>query len=273
MHYKKEFVIPGAIVPGLNKPWDINLFMFPSLYHITALQREGLTVYNASLSSLVQSCLLVVFGTADSPVSTFMSGMVGHSGCTGCHPYCDIPSRCCMHDSHYYPAMNHPHDYKVLGCCHPNISDDNLEKFKEDIATKYKANLNCLLAASTLSEYKSLCLALGLCKQTIFSSLSCQLLPVPSIFTMDIMHLSVLNEPDLFLKLFTGKLDVYEPNDRKNWDWMLCFHWTSDHHHFLSSYLPYLDPSFPIIRRLHRTASFFSLIPYPPQSSIVPYTI
>ena len=41
MHYKKVFVILGAIVPGPKKPWDI---MFPSLYHIAALQHEGLTL-------------------------------------------------------------------------------------------------------------------------------------------------------------------------------------------------------------------------------------
>jgi hypothetical protein len=66
-------------------------------------------------------------------------------------------------------------------------------------------------------NYRNLHLALGLCKQTIFSGLPCQPLPVPSLFTMDIMHLSVLNDPNLFVKLFTGKLDVYEPDDREDW--------------------------------------------------------
>jgi hypothetical protein len=40
---------------------------------------------------------------------------------------------------------------------------------------------------------------------------------------MDIMHLSVLNDPDLFIKLFTGKLDVYEPDDRADWDWAIFY--------------------------------------------------
>lgn len=56
MQYKKAFVIPaGAIVPGPKKPWDIYLFMFPSLSHITTLQCEGLTIDNASLGTLVCS--------------------------------------------------------------------------------------------------------------------------------------------------------------------------------------------------------------------------
>ena len=41
------------------------------------------------------------------------------------------------------------------------------------------------------------CLEVGLCKQTLFSGLPCQPLPVPNIFTMDIMHLMVLNDPDV----------------------------------------------------------------------------
>ena len=42
MCYTKAFVIPGAIVPGLNKPGDLDSFLFPSLYHIATLQHEGL---------------------------------------------------------------------------------------------------------------------------------------------------------------------------------------------------------------------------------------
>jgi Transposase family tnp2 len=223
MRYKKSYVIPGAIVPGPNKPWDIDSFMFPSLYHIAALQLEGLTVYDASLGTLVQSRPLVVFGTADSPGSAFMSGMVGHSGRAGCRLYCDMPSRRRTGDSHYYPAMNCPDNYDVDGCSHHDISDEDLEEYREGLPGKYSKNISCLLTARTLADYRTLRLNLGLCKQTIFSGLPCQPLPVPSLFTMDIMHLSVLNDPDLFIKLFTGKLDVYEPDDRATWDWAIFY--------------------------------------------------
>ena len=64
---------------------------------------------------------------------------------------------------------------------------------------------------------------MGLCKQTLFSGLPVLVLAVPSIFTMDIMHLSALNDPDLFMKLFTGKLDVYEPDDWDTWDWAIFY--------------------------------------------------
>ena len=160
---------------------------------------------------------------ADSPGSAFMSGMVSHSGHVGCHLYCNMPSRRCAGNSHYYAAMNLPDNYNINGCCHPDVSDKDLKSFREGLPKKYKENLSCLLAVNTQTDFKALCLALGLTKQMIFSGLLCQLLPVPSLFTMDIMHLSVLNNPNLFIKLFTGELNVYEPDDKADWDWAIFY--------------------------------------------------
>ena len=90
-------------------------------------------------------------------------------------------------------------------------------------------------------------LEFGLCKQTLFSGLPVQVLPVPSIFTMDIMHLSVLNDPDLFMKLFTGKLDVYEPDNRDTWDWAIFYKNTvlwNAHGSTVSLSVPFIPSSF-----------------------------
>ena len=98
IRYKKVFVIPGAIVPGPNKPGDLNSFLFPSLYHVSALQREGLRIYDAYLDTLIpRSIPSVLFSTADSPGSASMSGMVGHSGKFGCRLCCDMPGRRAAH--------------------------------------------------------------------------------------------------------------------------------------------------------------------------------
>src|SRR6266404_9785155 len=68
--YTKAFVIPAAIVPGPNKPIEIDSFLFPLLYHVAALQQEGLAVFDASLGRIVPSCQpMIIFGTADSPGS------------------------------------------------------------------------------------------------------------------------------------------------------------------------------------------------------------
>ena len=127
MQYKKDFVIPGAIVPGPNKPGDLDSFLYPSLCHIAALQCEGLRIYNLSINALIP-CLIpcVLFGTADSLGSAAMSGMVGHIGKYSCHLYCDMCGHCWDGDSHYYPAMALPQNYDVQGCLHPDIAVDDL---------------------------------------------------------------------------------------------------------------------------------------------------
>jgi hypothetical protein len=224
LRYKKAFVIPVAIVPGPNKPGDIDSYLFPSLYHVAALQHEGLRVYNAYLDDIIpRSIPLVIFSTADSLGNVSMSGMVEHSGKYGCCLHCKMPSRCRDGDSHYYPAMSLPDNYNVLGCCYPDVTAANLHSYRGELPRKYKENLEYLLAATTQRDYKACRLAVGLCKQTLFSGLPNQPLPVLSNFMMDIMHLSVLNDPDLFLKLFTGKLDCYEPDNRSTWDWAVFY--------------------------------------------------
>lgn len=120
--------------------------------------------------------------------------------------------------------MRCPDNYDVDGCCHLNIMNNALEDYQDGLVRKYDQNLKYLLGVSTLADHQMQHLAIGICKQTIFSGLPCQPLPVLSLFTMDIMHLSVLNNLDLFIKLFTGKLDVYEPDNRASWDWAIFYH-------------------------------------------------
>jgi hypothetical protein len=224
LHYKKRYVIPGAIVPGPNKPKDIDSFLFPSLAHVAALQRSGLKIYDASMDSYItQSLPVILYATADSLGSAFMSGMVGHSGKFGCRLYCEMPSWNCKGDGHYYPAMHLPLHYMLAGSCHPDVKDTNLVQYRTCLSQKYTQNLKYLLSSKTQAEFYTWRLIMGLCKQTLFSGLPHQPLPVPNVFTMDIMHLTTLNDPDLLIKLFTGKLNVYEPDDRSTWDWAI-FH-------------------------------------------------
>ena len=224
LRYKKAFVIPGAIVPGPNKPGDLDSFLFPSLYHVAALQREGLRIYDAYLDVVVPRAIpVILFGTADSLGSAAMSGMVGHSGRYGCRLYCDMPGRRRDKDTHYYPVMSLPRAYTVIQCCHPDISINDLALYRKQLSWKYEQNIRHLLESDSEKQFRERRLDVGLCKQTLFSGLPVQVLPVPNIFTMDIMHLSALNDPDLFMKLFTGKLDVYEPDDRETWDWAIFY--------------------------------------------------
>lgn len=64
---------------------------------------------------------------------------------------------------------------------------------------------------------------------------------------MDLMHLSVLNEPNLFVKLFTGRLDCYELNDQSTWDWAVFYQnhvlWSA-HGETVTRAIPYIPSSF-----------------------------
>ena len=55
VHYKKDFVIPGGFIPGPKKPKILDSFLFPGLYHLAALQKEGLTIWNAAIDRIFKS--------------------------------------------------------------------------------------------------------------------------------------------------------------------------------------------------------------------------
>ena len=170
MRYKKAFVIPGAIVPRPNKPGDLDSFLFPSLYHVAVLQHEGLKINDAFLNSVVLcACPLILFGTADSPGSAAMSGLVGHSGQYGCCLYCDMPGQRRDGNSHYYPVMRTPLNYDVDGCCHLNVTCHDLDDYRVDLPRKYKQNLKFLLDAKSQAEFWTRRLEVGICKQTLFN--------------------------------------------------------------------------------------------------------
>jgi hypothetical protein len=48
LHYKKEFVIPGAVIPGPNTLKLVETFLYPGLAHIASLQHSPLKVWDVS---------------------------------------------------------------------------------------------------------------------------------------------------------------------------------------------------------------------------------
>ncbi|EDR04522.1 uncharacterized protein LACBIDRAFT_304264 [Laccaria bicolor S238N-H82] len=44
--YKKRHVLPGGFIPGPDKSKNLDSFMFPGLYHLSALQKEGLQIWD-----------------------------------------------------------------------------------------------------------------------------------------------------------------------------------------------------------------------------------
>ena len=77
--YTKDYVIPGRFIPGPKKPKHIDSFLFPALYHLSALQWEGLHIYDSSTNQHIKNAIpFLAFATADTPGMASMVGMVGH---------------------------------------------------------------------------------------------------------------------------------------------------------------------------------------------------
>jgi hypothetical protein len=114
----------------------------------------------------------------------------------------------------------------------------------------YEQNLWLLLSAWTPAKYNKYRLQTGLCKPTLFSGLT--MLGIPNIFTMDLMHLSVLNDPDLLLGLWRGTIKHYPPNDVSTWDWAVLKdqkQWKA-HGETIKAAVPFIPSSFGHTRRL-----------------------
>lgn len=91
LRYKKSFIILGGFISGPNKPKHTDLYLYPTLYHISALQQEGFHIWDASTCSyIMNSTPFIALATADGPAMANLTEMVGHSGKYGCHLYCGI---------------------------------------------------------------------------------------------------------------------------------------------------------------------------------------
>ncbi|KAG2758149.1 hypothetical protein P692DRAFT_201655555, partial [Suillus brevipes Sb2] len=44
--YKKKYVLLSVVIPGPKKPKNLNSFLFPGFHHITAVQKEGLAIWD-----------------------------------------------------------------------------------------------------------------------------------------------------------------------------------------------------------------------------------
>ncbi|EIW80031.1 hypothetical protein CONPUDRAFT_27571, partial [Coniophora puteana RWD-64-598 SS2] len=212
--YKKQFVVPGAIIPGPNKPKDLDSFLFPGLYHIAAVQNEGLVIFDGAQQCRRTTDLFIFIVTADGPGMAFLTGLVGHHGKFACRLYCGFPGRRYAQKPHYYPVMKKPRNYNVSGCLGPDKTADTLPSAGSG---DYDQNLARILACRTLAEYARARLETGIVKPTLFSGLRCT--KIPHLFGSDIMHLAAINIPDLLIPLWRAKFTTEGSDKTSLWDW------------------------------------------------------
>ena len=90
VHYKKPHVLPAFVISGPNPPRIIDSFMFWSLQHLSALQKDGLPLWDASKVANITSNPFFALGTANGPGLTYLNGLVGHKEKNGCWLYCGV---------------------------------------------------------------------------------------------------------------------------------------------------------------------------------------
>ncbi|CDO75335.1 hypothetical protein BN946_scf184966.g3 [Trametes cinnabarina] len=211
--YKKRFILVGGVIPGPKHPDDLDSFLYPGFFHVSALMREGLKVWNAALNSEALSRIFVALGMADGPAMATVQGTVGHHGARGCRIYCGLVGRHKPGCPHYYPALLKLLGPPIPGCEHDDIL---LTSIRLPSADEYQENLKLVVAADSDTQFKQLRRATGICKPSIFSGLS-RIFPLPLGFPIDLMHLTGLNLPDLFMGLFRGVIKGSTRSDPKTW--------------------------------------------------------
>ena len=46
LQYKKRYVLVGGIIPGPKNPKNTDSYLFPGFYHLAAIQKQGLCVWD-----------------------------------------------------------------------------------------------------------------------------------------------------------------------------------------------------------------------------------
>ena len=149
-HYKIRNILPGGVIPGPGKPKDLDSFLFPGLAHVSALQKEGLHIWDGCSGADVLSFLFLLLILADAVAMAELSGSVGHHGKRGCRLLCRFFGRNKPGGSHYYPALLRPLDSDNPSSNHPDVDVHDIGPVD---AIKYRDDLNSVLASPTNAEY------------------------------------------------------------------------------------------------------------------------
>ncbi|KIO08757.1 hypothetical protein M404DRAFT_22611 [Pisolithus tinctorius Marx 270] len=209
--YKKKHVLPGVIIPGPKKPKIIDSFLFPGLHHLSAVQREGLHIWDASQDRNFTSHLFLFLACADGLGLLTLSNFVGHQGKNGCRMLCPMKGRCKPGASQYYPVLLKPDNYDLAGCDHPNIDIRNIGPGNSQ---RYTEQLKYLLGSQMQSMYEGWCLETGIVGPSILLGFQPELIQgIPEVFSSKMMHLSSANMAALWLDLWCGTFDCAMSNN------------------------------------------------------------
>lgn len=222
--YKKKHVLPALVVPGPNKPKNLDSFMFRSFHHLSAIQREDngarIRIWNALLNAVTSSRIFFFLGTADAVGLTELDGRVGHHGAQGCRMSCDMKGQHKPYTGHYFAAHLRPVGDNADDCNH---ADYNFHSSPQHPSVEtYQANISKVIASQHQTGYERNRKITGLSKPSIISGLdSTKCISVPYCFTVDLMHLLTLNLGELLIPLWRGELKCETTDNKADWDWVV----------------------------------------------------
>ena len=249
IRFKKKHVLPALVIPGPNKPKNLDTFLFRSFYHLAALQHEndgrGMQIWNTHHEQVTLSRVFFILATADALGLTELDGRVGHHGAQGCRLGCDMKGRHKPSSGHYCAAHLRPNNSDLAENC--NHQDYNFSREPTAPSPQvYVNNLKKVVNSRDQADYERNRKLTGISKPTIISGLDSKLtLPVPRCFSVDLMHLLFINLAELFISLWRGTLRCDPTDDKATWDWakLVGRTWT-DHGKLVANATHYFPSSF-----------------------------
>ena len=213
--YKICNILPGGIIPGPGKPKDVDSFLFPGLAHVSAIQKEGLHIWDGYTCMEAICFIFLLLVLADAVATAEITGSVGHHGRRGCRLLCPLFGRNKPSGSHYYPALLRPVNFDNPGADH-----DDIDVHSITIANpaEYRASLQKVLTSSSNADYNRQRLETGIRKASIFDGIP-RILPLPTCFPGDIMHQPVINLTALMFDLWCDRKDCRSGDPNGIWPW------------------------------------------------------
>ena len=214
--YKVRNILPGGIIPGPEHPGDLDSFLFPGLAHVSALQREGLPIWDAYRRVRTISFLYLLLLLADAIAMGQLSGSVGHHGRKGCRLLCGLIGRNKAQGSHYYPALLRPNGFEQhRSSSHPDIDIHSLPTPNPE---EYRRDLFHVISSHGRREYERRRFNTGIGKPSIFAGIP-RILPLPTCFAGDIMHQPLINLTALLLDLWCARPAARDYDRTTDWPW------------------------------------------------------
>ena len=166
--YKLRNILPGGIIPGPKNPKDLDSFLFPGLAHVSAVQKEGLHLWDGLDRTDLTSFIFLLLVLTDAVAAAQVSGAVGHHGKRGCRVFCGLAGRNKPGGPHYYPVLLRPLDSDEIRSNHPDANINNLPGADP---TTYREELRRVISSPTEAEYRRRRLETGIRKESLFGGI------------------------------------------------------------------------------------------------------